>query len=494
MAKHTRIRTNEQRERLLLNRETLLSVIDGSAIARSVAQPQGGMTITLERILTKRSSGDSVPFEGDTGIERLLSELTETYQGGRLVIDDHLVGISGTLVIEGQDAPIDLRATLGSGGQVRLRVGPSSSPLRLLDAIRVFDRHVHLACKRLGLSYELTAQGYNPSVASPSDVVPLPLSSQALLNTYLSHTGRYARDAMRCTASTRISLPLDAHEQDAVTSYRIFAALSPVIAFLTDNSLRLRGSGPRQTPRMARSLVWSQVDPTRCGLVPGTFAPGFGFAAYESWVEGVCPILFVSDDHLTFSTGSNTCARVMEERDLSVSEARRLLRTIMPDVRWNGRLEICCADSLPPRLAVAYALLAKGVSGSAAERESVCKLLNMDEMSDDAVERAWHDLRELGWAARVYGRPITQIANELASIASRGLEDRDERRALDTLSQMWEVHSVPRDILLDKWERTHVPSKDEEAIELYGEGAVIPYEQLAGDPPAGQTAVMRFKR
>ena len=494
MAKHTRISTGEQRERLLLNRETMLSVIDGSEIARISRMPREGLIITLERIVTKRSSGHSVPYEGEAGIERLLVELSQTYQGRRVVIDGHLVGIGGTLMIEGQDVPIGLRATLGTGGQVRLRVGPSASPLRLLDAIRVFDRHVHLACKKLGFSYELSAQGYNPSVSSPSDIVPLPLSSQALLNTYLSHTGRYARDAMRCTASTRVSLPIEEREQDAVATYRIFAALSPVIAFLTDNSLRLRGSDPHQTPRMVRSLVWSQMDPERCGIVPGTFAPEFGFAAYEHWVEGLHPILFVSDDQLTFSTGSDTFARVMEERDLSASEARRLLRTVLPDVRWNGRLEICSADSLPPRLAVAYALLIKGITSSSTKRDSVAKLLGMDGMTDEAVERAWHDLREQGWAARVYGRPITQIANELSSIASRGLEDRDERRALDALSQMWEVRSVPRDMLLERWKRTYVPSRDEEAIELYGEGAVIPYDQLAGDPPAGQTAVMHFDR
>ena len=245
---------------------------------------------------------------------------------------------------------------------------------------------------------------------------------------------------------------------------------------------------------MVRSLVWSQLDAERCGTVPQTFDPDFGFASYEHWVEGIRPILFVSDDGLTFSTGSNTCARVMEERDLSVSEAQNLLLPVLPDTRWNGRLEVCSADSLPPRLAVAFALLVKGITASSKPREAAGKLLGMADMTVDAIERAWHDLREQGWDARIYGRPISQIANELVSIASSELGSREERRALDTLGQLWEVHSVPRDILLSRWERTYVPSRDEEAVELYGEGAVIPYDQLAGDPPAGQTAVMHIKR
>ena len=113
---------------------------------------------------------------------------------------------------------------------------------------------------------------------------------------------------------------------------------------------------------------------------------------------------------------------------------------------------------------------------------------------EDSVAAAWHDLRELGWGARPYGRPIGQLADELANIAAARLEDRKERQLLDGLAQLWTVHMVPRDSLLHNWSKQRTPTREERAIELYGEGAVIPYDELGGEPPAGKTSVMRVIR
>lgn len=486
MPKHARIQTAEQRERLSRNRDALLSVLSGSH-----AQPNGsiqtaGMTLALERFAIKRDSGVTVAFEGAFGMESILRELSQTYQGQ--TVDGHMVGLRGILAIEGAEAPLEVRASLGMGSQLRLHVGPSTSVSTLLDAVRVFDRHFHLACKSLGLDLELVARGCNPYPTSPSDIVPVPLSRNALLNAHFSRTGRYAREAMRCTAATELTLPVSPNEQEAVEDYRTAAALAPIIAFATDNSLTMRGSDPYQTPRMLRSLVVHDMDASRTGLADEVFQPGFGFELYRHWVEGTRPICFTSDEGVTFSTGSDTCARVMEERDLSELEARQLLETVLPDVRWTGRLELRMADSLPLHLAGAYAALVKGLYASTEAREAARELLDMSAVNAGSVRQAWGDLREQGWNARAYGRPVSQMVHELAALASRSLDDRDERRTLDGLAQLWEVRYVPRDTLLRNWERTRERSSEEVAAELYGEGAVIPYDELIGEPPAGATA------
>lgn len=490
MAKHARVRTPEQQERLEQNRATLMSVLSGTAAEPSPSTQTSGLRISLERFVVNRTSGKTVPYEGSHGIASMLAELARTYPDGRIVVDGHLVGVAGSLLMEGWDQLVEVRATLGAGAQLALEVGPSDSLVALLDAIRVFDRHVHLAVRALGRDYILEAQGYNPHVTSPSDIVPVPLAHNVLRNAYLSRTGAYARDALRCTAGTIVMLPVRTPEAEAVRDYRICAVLAPLLAFLTDNSIRLRGSDPATTPRMVRSMVWENVDARRCGMVPGSCESGFGLQAYERWLEGTRPILFTSDEGITFSTGTDTCERLMEDRTLTQAEATRLLHSVLPDVRWTGSMELRMADALPVRQACGFAALAKGLLANDATRSAVEELVCMTDIDEQSVASAWSGLREQGWQAHTYGRPAFQVAHELAAIASRGLQDQAERRLLDELAQLWEVRYVPRDTLLANWNSTREKSSDERAVELYGEGAVIPYDELGGEPPAGQTAVM----
>lgn len=491
MAKHRRIRSDEQRKRLDNNREKLLSTISGHAKAPLSSTQSASITLMLERFVTNRAHATPVPYEGPVGVEQLLIQLSQTYALTKWV-DGHLVSVGGTLLIEGIDEPIELEAKVGMGGQLGLTVGPSSSIAHLINAVHVFDRHMHLACVELKLDYELTAQGYNPYIVSPSDIVPVPLRSFALLGAYLSRTGRFTRDALRCTAATHVMLPMDQDEQQSTQLYRLFSALAPLLSFLTDNSLSLRGADPYESPHMVRSLVWDQLDANRCGLVAGTFGPHFGYQAYERWIEGVRPIVFTSDSGVTFSCGSDTFERVMEERDLSGDEIARLLSAVYPDVRWDGHLTLCMADSLSIRLVAGYLALIKGITGNDSARAAALELMGVEGINDSMVSQAWHSLREQGWQARIYGKPAAQIAHELVSIASRNLEDTAERRMLEALAQLWEIRLVPRDLLIKNWERSLEPTPEQEAIELYGEGAVIPYDDLVGEPPAGQTSVMHI--
>lgn len=489
MAKHARIRTDEQRQRLERNRQTMLAMLRGDASRTDGSIQTAGLTLVLERIVCDHASGHPVPFEGAYGVERLLHQLAPTYAGGEVVSEGRLIGVRGTLAIEGREETIGLRASVGVGAQLVLEVGPSHSITGLIDAIRVFDRQAHLAARALGREYDLVAQGLSP-VASPSDIVPVPLSRNVLLGTYLARSGRFSRDALRCSAMTRLRLAMPQDEQEAVAVFRLASALAPVLSFLCDNTLSLRGCTPSDTPCMARQLVWQQMDPARHATMPSVLRESFGLASYERWLESVRPILFESDEGIVFSTGTDTCEYVMEERELTPTEATRLAHSVWPDVRWDGQLELRCADSLPPRLAGGYAALVKGLLASADIRQAVEQLVGIGELDELDLDQTYHDLREMGWNARVYKRWVDQLANELVVLARRGLDDIEERALLDELAQLWEAHMVPRDALVTNWENAQRSDLDE-AIALYGEGAVIPFEELSGDPPAGQTAVMR---
>lgn len=491
MAKHARATTDEQRTRLERNRKLLEDLIAGDAPSEEPAST--GLTLVLERFVVPEGQPEIVPFEGAYGVERLLAALCER-SWSPLYRDGRLIGVQGSLTVRDDCAPLTVHCHVGAGAQLVLSVEPADDLTALLEAIAAFDRHVHLAAHALGRDYRLLAHGYHPAAASPSDVVVVPLPVFSLSNAYLSRTGKLSRDMMRCTAATRVRLPLSEDPATTLSEYRLVCALAPLVAFLCDNCLRVRNRQPEDTPRMARSLVWERVDPTRCGVVSGTFTDRFGPSAYERWVEGVAPIYFTSAEGISFSTGTDTLERVMEERELTPSEAADLLTHVYPWARWDGALEVRAADALPPRQAVGYVALIKGLMGSAEARSAVEDLIGISKLDEDEVTQAFATLRAQGWDARVYGRPITQLAHELAAIASRSLTDREERQLLDGLTQLWDVGMVPRDALLHAWEKTRPRSQEEVAAQRWGEGAVIPYEQLQGEPPAGSTAVMRLNQ
>lgn len=493
MAKHARILTDEQRQRREHNRKILLDLLSGTTPEHPSSTQTAGMWLNLERFVVDRTTHQSVPFEGARGVERLMAELAHTYANGLIWQEGHLMGVSGSLAIEGHEERVGLEARVGAGAQLCVEVGPARELSALLDALAVFERHLHLASNAVGRELELVAQGYHPFVSSPSDIVLVSGSQNALLNTYLARTGSTGRAVMRCTAATRLSFSPDACG-DLITSYRLLTALAPVLAFLTDNTAAL-GAGPAaEAPRMARTHLVEQADRTRTGVVSAMLKPSASIETYERWLEGVRPVCFTTDEGVTFSTGTDTLELVMQERDLSPTEAERLAMMAWPWVRLNGRLELAVADALPPRLAGAYAALIKGLMASSDARESAAALVGLDQLDGEAVEAAWQQLRAQGWNARIYGRPARQVADELIALATRNLPDASERRLLEALTQLWEIRCVPRDLLASKQAPHHPRTRDEEAAERWGAGAVIPYDELQGEPPAGSTAVMRLDK
>ena len=65
---------------------------------------------------------------------------------------------------------------------------------------------IRAACRAIGLEAHLVPVGYNPVVADPRELELIPKERYRDMDAYLSRRGRYARDMMRCTASTQVSL------------------------------------------------------------------------------------------------------------------------------------------------------------------------------------------------------------------------------------------------------------------------------------------------
>lgn len=399
--------------------------------------------LELERFLIDRS-GRTVPYEGERGVAALLGKMADGRPANELVeVDGHLMGLS--YAVETKLGSVPVTVSLEPAAQIEASVGPAPSAQALYLALEAFDRDVKDALGELGLDAHLVARGYNPTASSPLDLELIPKERYRNMDAYLSRRGRFARDMMRATASTQVSLDY-ANEADAMGLMRRAVVLGPVFAFLFDNAPVFRGV---PSPGMARSRIWREMDPDRCGTVPGSLDDDFDFRAYAKWVSGVKPILFTDRDHVTTPTGDRTAADVMAAEKLTDGELAHLMSMVFPNVRLKGFLEYREMDALPPRLAAACAWI---VAGILYHPERLGELpFRIDDQTEESVERARAGLEESGWEARPYGAPIADTAQALLGIAEGSVEGEFDRKSLELLRDMWlNERSLPRDLAYER--------------------------------------------
>ena len=456
-------------------RENLEALIE---ILKRGDKDPAGKTIgfELERILIDRA-GTPVPFSGSTGVGALLHELARMKPNCEPVyIDGHLLGLNWCE--ETPSEPVSVSVSLEPSAQLEISAGPAHSVRALHDAVCAFDREVGRSCKAIGLDASLVAVGYNPCVSNPLELELIPKNRYRDMDSYLSKRGRFARDMMRCTASTQVSLDYE-DEADCARIYRLATLLGPVFAFLFDNAPVFRGA---PSPGMARSLIWHHVDVDRCGIVPGALE-GLSFEDYILWVSNVKPILFTDSQHITTPTGDRYARDIMSERPLTNSELMHLLSMVFPNVRLKGFVELREMDSLPPRLAAACTSFTgalfydKCLESKLADRLSAWLPQGFTGIDEhDAVVARLH-LEEHGWDAEVYGLPITQMVDALVAIACENialnagctgvespgsvpvLQTTDDAMAFDLegielLAQLWGNQRLPRDITAEGLDAT----------------------------------------
>lgn len=400
--------------------------------------------LELERILID-ADGRTVPFSGERGVSALLGALAEgRAPGERVMVDGRLMGLSYAIPTDA--GPVGATVSLEPAAQLEVSVGPSRTAEPLYRAIRAFDAEVAAACRRLGISARLVPRGYNPAATDPAALELIPKKRYADMDAYLGGRGSCARDMMRASASTQVSIDY-VDEADAMRVMRCATVLGPVLAFLFDNAPRFRGE---PAPGMVRSRIWRNVDPDRCGTVPGSLdrgpdgAPAFTFERYARWVAGVKPILFTDAAHETYPTGDRTAADLMADRPLAPAELMHLFSMVFPNVRLKGFVELREMDSLPPRLAAACASLVSAAVYCPCPDERLA--VRLDAVGEKDVERARDELEGHGWEARPYGVPVADLAAALVEQARACAASDFDRASADMLAGLWEARRLPRDL------------------------------------------------
>jgi glutamate--cysteine ligase len=403
-----------------------------------------------EKFGYRKSDFSPLPYGGPDGIKAMLEGLMAYGWDGKYE-GDTLVGLSRPKEAGGGSV------TLEPAGQLELSGAPLENIHQTCAEISAHMNQVHEVAERLGQGY--FGVGYTPFWNF--DTAPrMPKGRYRLMTDYMPKQGRRGTEMMYLTATVQVNLDF-ASEADMVEKLRIALALQPLATALFANSPFIDG---KPTGNMSeRSLVWTDTDPKRTGMLPFAFEDGFGFEQYVDYALDV-PMYFVVRDGAFINTLG------MNFRDFLDGELPALpgekptaedwenhLTVLFPEARVKRFIEMRGADSGPwPSLCALPAFWV----GLLYDGETQSKLV--DYIADWTQEER-NALRlsapQTGLAAPFRSGTLLDMAREIVPVAAQGLKNRarsdgvgaDESLFLAYLEEIVESGKSSSEKLLDQY-------------------------------------------
>jgi len=386
-----------------------------------------------------------IPYAGPRGIGALLESIAAEADWVRMIEDGRTIG----LVRDGASI------TLEPGGQLEL----SGAPLRTIHET-CDEFHTHLAlmkrvCAEPGIVW--LGLGIHP-IHSVQELPVMPKQRYRIMRSYLPQRGTLALDMMFATATVQANFDY-ASEADMVEKMRVASAVSPLVSAIFANSSLSEGKPNGFVSK--RLHAWEHTDPDRTGLLPFVFEEGFGYRRYIEWALDVPMFFLVRGER--YEPANGTSFRRFLEQGLAgerptLGDFDRHLTTLFPDVRLKRFIEVRGADAVPPGLTCSLPALWKGILYDESARAAAWNLVA--DASQEQREAARSDVARHGLEAHYAGRPVLELARELATLAREGLRriahagsrDPDESVYLDPIFEQIESGRSPGSVVLERWE------------------------------------------
>ncbi len=435
--------------------QPISSVGELTSYFEAAERPRSTHQIGLEheKLLFPSGSAAPVPYEGQAGVEELLKRLARKgYKSFREAKDQPVIALTrGTSTI-----------SLEPGGQLELSGTPARTAREIHRENLGHIAEVKGACAELGL--RVVALGYRP-FGSVAQMPWMPKTRYRVMRETLSQRGRLALDMMLMTATGQVSLDWS-DEADCVRKVVAIARLTPVMVALFANSPLVNGKASGLMSY--RSLVWTEVDPSRCGFLPSFFDGSFSYRAYVDWALSA-PLLFLRRGgrylHPRLSFGQ-LLQQGFEGKPAYLSDWVDHLSTLFPEVRMKKVIEVRGADGVGAEMTGGLAALWRGVLYDApalAEAEQLLpKLTHAQHLELHAVAR------ERGLRGRFGKQTLGDLAGELVAIAGRGLArlDPEDAPLLEPLSRVAASGQSPAESVLREWNSVRDPAKLLQRFEL----------------------------
>ncbi|MEI2735146.1 MAG: glutamate--cysteine ligase [Rhodoblastus sp.] len=407
-----------------------------------------------------------VPYDGRNGGDgiRALLEGLQARTGWAPIMD-------GAALIGLFDEVGGGAISLEPGGQFEL----SGAPLEDVHAVEAeFDRHmadVKAVAAPLGIGF--LDIGMSP-LWTRAETPVMPKQRYDIMMRYMPKVGSRGLDMMFRTSTVQVNLDFQS-EADMVRKLRASLALQPLATAFFANSPFTEGK-PNGMLSM-RSEIWRDTDAARTGMMPFAFEQGMGFERYVDYALDV-PLYFVKrGDHYHDVAGGSfrdllagKLAQLPGERATMADWANHL-STLFPEVRVKRYIEMRGCDVGPRAHISALPALFVGLLYDPTALDEAEALVADWTAGDrqalrDTVPRA-------GFAAKVGGRSLQDVAKDALGVARRGLARRarkdasghDESRHLAVLE---EIAASGRPLAADllaryetRWGRSVLPAFEE---------------------------------
>jgi glutamate--cysteine ligase len=398
-----------------------------------------------EKLTVDSVTGKAAPFAGPRGIERVLLTLAERF--GWEPREEN-----GTTIALARGG---CSITLEPGGQIELAGQPVAS---IHDARAEVDGHVR-ELVAIGPELGLTFLGLGCHPVSRLDEIPwVPKARYAVMRDYMTRVGTLGHRMMKQTATVQANIDFE-NERDAMQKLRIGMALAPVVNAIFAASPIVDGSVSGHLS--FRGHVWTDTDRARCGLLPFAFRDDASFASYVAWALDV-PMYFILRDgrYVTDVTGvpfRRYLSAGWHGEPATEDDWALHLTTLFPEVRLKSFIEFRSADSQTPSRVLALPALAKGLFYTADCQQAGLDLVR--RWSVDDVRELYGEVTRGGFAPRMKGIRVAELAREVVAIAVEGLrrqamldaEGRDETRYLEPVIEQVERGRTVAEDLLALW-------------------------------------------
>lgn len=341
--------------------------------------------------------GNSMSYEGMAEFLEAFAEETDR----KYFVEGKLLGLWGK----------EFSLSLEPAAQLEISIEPEET---IAEIEAVYKRFRNRAEEWFsGRGYRLVNAGYHP-YKKAEELSLIPKKRYEFMNRYFETSGKFGKHMMRATASAQVSIDFES-EKDFVEKYRLACILSPIFAFLTDNSPVFEGKERKNS--MVRTMIWMNTDNVRCGIFPGTFSEDFGYRKYAEYLYANPPILIMDGEGRAVFTGEKTLREIYAGKEMSKAEMEHAMSMFFPDVRLKNYIEIRVADSMELPQVLSYTALIKACFYNRNIREELTAYFGNVEETE--ITQAKLSLMEEGDGGMAYKKTISEITDKLCELIEK---------------------------------------------------------------------------
>ena len=390
-----------------------------------------------------------VPYDGHRSIRSLLEGMQHLLGWEPIIEEGNIIGLFD---VTGGGA-----ISLEPGGQFELSGAPVETVHQTTSELMAHLAQLKEIARPLGIGF--LGLGMAPTWTR-AEMPMMPKGRYKIMTAYMPKVGSYGLDMMYRTCTVQTNLDF-ASEADMVKKLRVSLALQPVATALFANSPFTEGK-PNGFLSF-RSEIWRDTDNARAGMLPWAFEGGMGF---ERWVDYALdvPMYFVKHGESYADVAGQSFRDLMAGKlpgmpgaRATISDWANHISTIFPEVRLKRYLEMRGSDGGPWRRLSAHPAYWVGILYDDDSLDAAWDMVK--DWTAEERQRLRDEVPKLGFAAKIGGRSILQLAKATLALAESGLVRRrrqdknghDETRYLRVLQEFAARGITPAEELLEKY-------------------------------------------